>query len=139
MGTDRRGGPRPGLRLPASGEPTFRGNRRDAKNARAELLTEVSKGKHTGARASLDDLFDDWIVELKRKGRSPHPVHGYTKVYVRNIRPTLGPDGRHEGDNEDAHRPLWRSSGPRPGAAIGVPDPRVPLVDVHPGVPVGLA
>ena len=69
---------------------TFRGNLRDAKKARAELLTEVSKGRHTGARASLDDLFDDWIVELKRKGRSPHTVHGYTKVYARNIRPTLG-------------------------------------------------
>ena len=68
----------------------FIGNLRDAKKARAALIVEVSKGRHTGSRATLDELFDDWIVELKRKGRSPHTIHGYEKVYVRNIRPTLG-------------------------------------------------
>ena len=68
----------------------FYGSLRDAKKARAALLTEVSKGKHTGTRATLDDLFDDWIVELKRKGRSPNTIHGYEKCYARNIRPTLG-------------------------------------------------
>src|SRR4051794_9758780 len=39
---------------------TFRGSMREAKVARAELLVEVSKGRHTGARATLDDLFADW-------------------------------------------------------------------------------
>ena len=68
----------------------FIGNLRDAKKARAALIVEVSKGRHTGSRATLDELFDDWIVELKRKGRSPHTIHGYEKVYVHNIRPTLG-------------------------------------------------
>ncbi|MGE0307069.1 MAG: tyrosine-type recombinase/integrase [Acidimicrobiia bacterium] len=68
----------------------FSGNLRDAKKARAALITEVTKGRHTGTRACLDDLFDDWIVELRRKGRSPNTVHGYEKVYNRNIRPTLG-------------------------------------------------
>ena len=49
---------------------TFRGSLRDAKKARAELIVEVSKGRHTESRATLDDLFADWIVELQRKGRS---------------------------------------------------------------------
>ena len=68
----------------------FYGNLRDAKKARAELLVEATKGKHSGTRATIDDLFDDWIVELKRKGRSPNTVHGYAKSYEHNIRPTLG-------------------------------------------------
>ena len=69
---------------------TFRGNLRDAKKARAELLTEVSKGRHTGTRATVDDLFADWIVELDRKGRSPNTIHGYERVYRHDIQPTLG-------------------------------------------------
>ena len=69
---------------------TFRGNLRDAKTARAGLIVEVSRGRHTGSRATIDDLFADWIVELQRKGRSPNTVDGYEKVYRRNIQPTLG-------------------------------------------------
>lgn len=69
---------------------TFRGSMRDAKVARAELLVEASKGRHTGTKATLDDLFEDWIVELDRKGRSPNTIDGYQKVYKRNIQPTLG-------------------------------------------------
>ena len=63
---------------------------RDAKKARAALLVEVTKGRHTGSRATLDDLFAEWIIELRRKGRSPNTVHGYELVYRRNIQPTLG-------------------------------------------------
>lgn len=69
---------------------TFVGTLREAKVARAALLVEVSKGRHAGTRVVVDDLFADWIVELKRKGRSPNTVRGYEKVYERNIRPTLG-------------------------------------------------
>jgi integrase len=69
---------------------TFRGSLREAKKARAELLVEASKGKHSGTRATVDELFVDWIVELKRKGRSPNTIDGYEKVYARNIKPTLG-------------------------------------------------
>jgi len=69
---------------------TFRGNLREAKMARAELIVEVTKGRHTGSRATVDDLFTDWIVELRRKGRSPNTVCGYELVYRRNIRPTFG-------------------------------------------------
>jgi integrase len=69
---------------------TFNGNLREAKQARAALLVEASKGKHSGTKASLDELFVDWIVELQRKGRSPNTIDGYEKVYARNIQPTLG-------------------------------------------------
>ena len=69
---------------------TFHGNLREAKKARAALLVDVGKGRHTGTKATLDDLFGEWIIELRRKGRSPHTVHGYEQVYERNIRPTLG-------------------------------------------------
>ena len=69
---------------------TFRGTLRDAKKARAELLVEVGKGRHTGTAATVDQLYRDWIVELRRKGRSPNTVYGYERVYERNMRPTLG-------------------------------------------------
>jgi integrase len=68
----------------------FRGNLRDAKKARAALLVEAGKGRHSGTRATLDDLFAEWIIELRRKGRSPNTVHGYELNYKRNIKPTLG-------------------------------------------------
>ncbi len=69
---------------------TFRGSLREAKKARAELIVEVGKGRHTGSRATLDDLFGEWIIELRRKGRSPNTIDGYEQVYRRNIQPTLG-------------------------------------------------
>lgn len=69
---------------------TFRGTLRDAKQARAELLVEVSKGRHVGTAATMDELFGEWVVELRRKGRSPNTVYGYERVYERNIRAALG-------------------------------------------------
>ncbi len=54
------------------------------------MLTEVGKGRHTGTRATVDDLFADWIVELERKGRSPNTIRGYERVYRHDIQPTLG-------------------------------------------------
>jgi integrase len=68
----------------------FHGNLRDAKKARAELIVEVGKGRHTGTASTVDQLYEEWIVELRRKGRSPNTVYGYQRVYERNIRPTLG-------------------------------------------------
>ena len=69
---------------------TFHGTLREAKKARAELLVEVGKGRHTGTAATVDQLYADWVTELRRKGRSPNTVYGYELVYKRNIRPTLG-------------------------------------------------
>jgi integrase len=68
----------------------FYGTMRDAKQARAELLVEVGRGKHQGTSATVETLFNEWIAELERKGRSPNTVYGYRKVYERNIRPSLG-------------------------------------------------
>jgi integrase len=68
----------------------FYGSVREAKKARAELLVEVGKGRHTGTAATVGHLYAEWIVELRRKGRSPNTVYGYELVYNRNIRPTLG-------------------------------------------------
>ena len=88
------------LILEAGGDPvtgkrrqisrTFHGNLRDAKKARAELLTEVGRGRHAGTRTTVDDLFHEWIKELERKGRSPNTIHNYAKVYRHDIAATLG-------------------------------------------------
>jgi integrase len=69
---------------------TFKGNFSDAKKHRAALLVEASAGRHTGTKATLDDLFVDWILELERKGRSPNTIAGYRQAYTHNIKPTLG-------------------------------------------------
>ena len=68
----------------------FHGNLREAKKARAQLLADASKGRHSGSRATVDDLFEDWTVELHRKGRSPNTIRGYERVYRHDIQPTLG-------------------------------------------------
>lgn len=68
----------------------FRGTLSEAKKARAALLVEVSKGRHTGTGATVEHLFHEWIIELARKGRSPNTIHGYKKSYERNVRPSLG-------------------------------------------------
>jgi len=69
---------------------TFHGTLSQAKKARAQLLVEATAGRHTGTRATMDDLYADWIVELERKGRSPNTVRGYRSTYEHNVRPTLG-------------------------------------------------
>ena len=57
---------------------------------RAELMVEVGTGRHSGSRATLDDLCGEWIIELRRKGRSPNTISGYEQLYRRNSQPTLG-------------------------------------------------
>ena len=47
---------------------TFRGNARDAKKARAALLADVGRGRHTGTVTTVDQLFVEWLHELERKG-----------------------------------------------------------------------
>jgi len=68
---------------------TFRGNLSSAKKERARLLTEASKGRHDGTNAKLGELFDEWVLELQRKGRSPNTIDGYQRTYHRNIEPTM--------------------------------------------------
>lgn len=68
----------------------FRGNLRDAKKARAELLTEVGRGRHLGTSANVDQLFAEWVKELERKGRAPNTIRNYEKTYRVNVRPSMG-------------------------------------------------
>jgi hypothetical protein len=68
----------------------FRGNLRGAKKTRAVLLVEVSKGRHTGSQAALDDPVRRVDHRAAPEGRPPNTVHGYELVYKRNIQPTLG-------------------------------------------------
>ena len=63
----------------------FRGSVREAKKARAELLTDVGRGRHNGTKTTVDDLFHEWVQELERKGRSPNTIHNYVKVYHHDI------------------------------------------------------
>ncbi|MEM9656378.1 MAG: hypothetical protein AAGA65_30140, partial [Actinomycetota bacterium] len=69
---------------------TFRGNLREATKARAKLVTEIGAGRHDGTNAKLDDLFPEWIRELRRLGRSPNTIATYTHHYEHDIQPTLG-------------------------------------------------
>ena len=73
-----------------AGQPHRHGNLHDATQARTALLTEVSKGRHAGTTATVEQLYVEWIVELRRTGRSPNTVYGYECGYERNVRPTLG-------------------------------------------------
>ncbi|MCP4087534.1 MAG: hypothetical protein GY745_21185 [Actinomycetia bacterium] len=79
----------------------FLGNMRDAKKARAELLAEVGQGRHSGSSGTVDELCQEWLKELERKGRSPSTVHNYRKTYRHNIEATLG------------SMPVMPGSGPR--------------------------
>ena len=84
----------------------------DAKKARAELIVEVSRGRHTGSRATVDDLFADWIVELQRKGRSPNPVDGYGQALQRA--------SDRDGSGSRGRRRIADRAGPGPGDRSGV-------------------
>ena len=68
----------------------FRGTLRQAKTARAKLLVEVSEGRHVGARATVDDLFAEWLKELERKDRSPRTIDEYARRYRHDIQQALG-------------------------------------------------
>ena len=68
----------------------FWGNLREAKKARAQLVVDVSAGRHDGTKATMDDLFREWIVELERKNRKPSTIYNYTRRYEHDIQPTMG-------------------------------------------------
>lgn len=68
----------------------FHGTLQEAKVARAGLLAEVKKGRHGGTAATVDELHEEWLVELERKDRSPRTIDEYRRCYRRDIRPTLG-------------------------------------------------
>lgn len=66
----------------------FHGSLREAKSARAELLVEVKRGRHTGTSGTVDDLFGEWIVELRRKGRAKMLTDLYGAHQDRGMKPS---------------------------------------------------
>ena len=58
---------------------------RESRFPHSEMVSTWGTADCVPGRATLDDLFEAWIIELRRKGRSPHTVHGYERVYQRNI------------------------------------------------------
>jgi hypothetical protein len=53
-------------------------------------VVEVSSGRHDGTKATVDDLFVEWIAELERKNRKPSTLYNYERRYRHDIQPTLG-------------------------------------------------
>ncbi|MEM9655581.1 MAG: tyrosine-type recombinase/integrase [Actinomycetota bacterium] len=53
-------------------------------------MAEASTGRHTGAKATMDDLCGEWLVELERKNRKPTTIYNYERRYRHDIQPTLG-------------------------------------------------
>ena len=68
----------------------FRGTLREAKTARAAFMAEVAQGRHAGTRATVDDLFVEWLKELDRKDRSPRTIDEYERRYRHDIQQALG-------------------------------------------------
>jgi integrase len=68
----------------------YRGSLREAKVERAKLVAEASTGRHTGTKATMDDLCVEWLVELERKNRKPTTIYNYGRRYRHDIQPTMG-------------------------------------------------
>ena len=67
----------------------FQGNLRNAERP-GRAARRGEQGRHTGAGASLDDLVADWLVELRRKGRSPNTIRRHEQVFRRDVQARLG-------------------------------------------------
>src|SRR5881394_1613827 len=63
---------------------SFRGNKREAERALAELVTEVNRGQGKGTTATFVDLFDRWM-ELIEPNRSPATVSEYRRLAAHRI------------------------------------------------------
>jgi integrase len=69
---------------------TVRGSKRAARLALAELVTEVSKGRHRATEGTLSHLLDRWLEQGERLGRSPATLRTYRSYINANIVPALG-------------------------------------------------
>ncbi|MCL4414964.1 MAG: site-specific integrase [Actinobacteria bacterium] len=80
---------------PVSGRPhqvsrTYRGGRRDAEKKLAELVTEVSSGRHGSTKATFGELLDRWIEQQERLDRSPVTMRNLRSETESILRPALG-------------------------------------------------
>jgi integrase len=68
---------------------TFRGGKREAEEALARFVTEVSGGGHAAQDTTVGDLIDDWLA-MARRELSPTTARGYDWIVKTYIKPTLG-------------------------------------------------
>lgn len=68
---------------------TFRGGKREAEEALARFVTEVSGGGHAAQDATVGDLIRDWLALVNRE-LSPTTARGYDWIVKTYITPTLG-------------------------------------------------
>lgn len=68
---------------------TFRGGKREADEALARFVTEVSGGGHAARDTTLNELIRRWL-DLVRDDLSPSTVRGYERIIRCYINPTIG-------------------------------------------------
>ena len=66
------------------------GSLASSRKFRRALLAEVAAGSHTGSGATVDELFDAWLVDLARLGRAPKTINGYRDDANRYWHPAIG-------------------------------------------------
>ena len=83
-------------RHPVTGKPryiskTVTGNAAAADAQLAELVAEVTGGRHEGPDITFGSLLDRWLAHATTiKGLSPTTVREHRRTIDRNIRPVLG-------------------------------------------------
>jgi integrase len=82
-------------RDPDTGKPrqvsrVYRGGVRAARKALDALVAEVSAGQHVGTTATVGKLFDEWLANLDRLGRSRATMETYRTHVAKHLRPALG-------------------------------------------------
>ncbi len=68
---------------------TFRGGKREAEEALARFVTEVSGGSQAAQDTTVGDLIRDWLALASRE-LSPTTVRGYEWIVKTYVTPTLG-------------------------------------------------
>ena len=68
---------------------TFRGGKREADEALARFVTEVSRGGHAARDTTVDELIRRWL-DLVRDDLSPSTVRGYQRIIRSYIAPAIG-------------------------------------------------
>jgi integrase len=68
---------------------TFRGGKREADEALARFVTEVSGGGHAALDTTLNEVIRQWL-DLVRDDLSPSTVRGYQRIIRSYINPTIG-------------------------------------------------
>ncbi|HSS10432.1 MAG TPA: site-specific integrase [Acidimicrobiales bacterium] len=69
---------------------TFFGNSTEAHKALSQLVAEAARGHVTAGVDTMDALFDAWLAQLHRIGRSPNYITGARRKIDRNLRPVMG-------------------------------------------------